>query len=77
MNLDTMKKQNTDPYPEDDDCNAFTIEKLAERWSMSKSTIKRMIARKELRTYRIGPRQVRICNKDIIRYEQDRGSDEP
>lgn len=42
----------------------FTIATLAEHWQVSRDTIRSMIARGELKAYRIGPRRIRIDPKD-------------
>lgn len=45
----------------------FTIAQVAELKNMSVPTVRRMIARGELRAYRYGPRTIRIAADDLDR----------
>jgi len=46
----------------------YTPEELAERWACNLETVYRMIARSELRTFRVG-RMLRITAAEVSRYE--------
>lgn len=43
----------------------FSKSEVAKAWHMSSDTVDRMVARGELRAYRIGPRSVRFKKCDV------------
>jgi excisionase family DNA binding protein len=45
-----------------------TLEELADRWSVSVKTLRRIVQRGELKTHRIGT-QIRISDDDIRNFE--------
>lgn len=52
----------------------YSIKTLAERWSCDHKTIRRMIERGDLPTFRTGAKLLRIRGEDVERWENSGGS---
>jgi excisionase family DNA binding protein len=51
----------------------FTVDSLAERWSVTSQTVYAMIRRGELRAFRAGKSPLRIAAGEVQRHEQGCG----
>ena len=52
----------------------WTIQEAADYLSVNRETVRRMIARGELKAHRVGPRLIRIDPADVMRLRRPIGS---
>jgi excisionase family DNA binding protein len=62
--------QPTKPAAASPDPRVFTIVELAERWRASRHTVTSAIRAGRLQAFKVGDRQYRIREAEVLRYEQ-------
>ena len=67
------RKRHIEPPPAaaaNDQAAVFTIPELAKRWKVDRHTITAAIRRRELAAFRVGSRQYRVSEAEVLRFEQ-------